>query len=117
MGNKTVLTSEELRGIYDILISDEPKVVDTCPPALSTNTFISENTSASYGTDGPRQEVASKRNSVSRLDEELLSVLVDLQNDGSKENFAIGNSVVRSEGLPKKVTITDEGRLAGSFCF
>ena len=32
-----------------------------------------------------------------------------------KENFAIGNSVVRSEVLPAKVTITDEGRLAGSF--
>ena len=105
MGNKTVLTSEELRGIYDILISDEPKVVDTCPPALSTNTFISENTSASYGTDGPRQEVASKRNSVSRLDEELLSVLVDLKNDDSKEDFEIGNSAA----------ITDEGRLTSSF--
>ena len=47
LGNKSVLTSEELRGIYDILISDEPKIVDTC---------------SSYGTDGPRQEVASKRN-------------------------------------------------------
>ena len=32
LGNKAVLTSEELRGIYDILISNEPKVVDTCPP-------------------------------------------------------------------------------------
>ena len=44
---------------------------------------ISENTSASYGRDGPRQEVASKVNSVSRLDEELLSILVDLKNDDS----------------------------------
>ena len=77
---------------------------------------ISENTSASYGTDGPRQEVASKVNSVSRLDEELLSILVDLRNDGSKEDFDIGNSVVRSEGLPTKPTITDEGRLTVSFC-
>ena len=77
---------------------------------------ISENTSASYGTDGPRQEVASKVNSVSRLDEELLSILVDLKNDDSKEDFDIGNSVVRSEGLPIKPTITDEGRLTVSFC-
>ena len=116
LDNKTVLTSDELREIYDILIPDEPKVVDTCPPVLSTNTSISENTSASYRKDGPRQEIVSKNNSVSRLDEELLSVLVDLQNDGSKENFAIGNSVVRSEGLPTKATNTDERNLAGSFC-
>ena len=33
-----------------------------------------------------------------------------------KENFAIGNSVVRSEVLPTKATITDEGRLVGTFC-
>ena len=80
------MTSEELRGIYDILIFDEPKVVDTCPLVLSTKTSISENASASYRTDGPRQEVASKNNSASKLDEELLSILVDLQNDDSKED-------------------------------
>ena len=78
LDNKTVLTSEELRGIYDILIFDEPKVVNTRPSVLSTNTSISENTSASYRANCPRLEVASKNNFVSRLDEELLSVLVDL---------------------------------------
>ena len=79
LDNKTVMTSEELRGIYDILISDEPNVVDTCFPVLSTNISISENTSASYRTYGPRQEVTSKNNSLSRLDEELLSILVGLK--------------------------------------
>ena len=79
LDNKTVLTSEELRGIYDILIFDEPNVVDTCFPVLSTNMSISENTSASYRTDGPRQDAASKINSLSRLDEELLSILVGLK--------------------------------------
>ena len=79
LDNKTVLTSEELRGIYDILISDEPNVVDSCFPVLSTNISISENTSASYRTYGPRQEVTSKNNSLSRLDEELLSILVGLK--------------------------------------
>ena len=44
LDNKTVLRKKEFRGIYEILISDEPKVVDTCPPVLSTSTFISENT-------------------------------------------------------------------------
>ena len=102
LDNKTLLTSEELRGIYGILIFDEPKVVDTRPPVLSTSTSISENTNASYKTNCPRQEVASKNNFVSRLDEELLSVLVNLQNNDFKKNFAIDNSVVRSEGLPTK---------------
>ena len=78
--------------------------------------FISENTSASYRIDDPRQELVSKNNSVRRLDEELLSILVDLQSDDSKQDFTIGNSIVRSEGLPTKATITDEGRLAGTFC-
>ena len=44
LDNKNLLTSEELRGIYDILIFDEPKVVNTRPSVLSTNTSISENT-------------------------------------------------------------------------
>ena len=46
MDNKTVMTSEELRGIYDMLISDEPNAVDSFPPILTTNMSISENTSA-----------------------------------------------------------------------
>ena len=67
-----------------MLMFDKPNVVDTCFPIFSTSTSISENTSASYRRDGPRQEVVSKNNSVSRLDEELLLILVDLQNDDSK---------------------------------
>ena len=123
LDNKTVLTSEELRWIYDIMLSDEPKVVDTCSPVLSTNTSISENTSAPYRTDCPRQEVASKNNSVSRLDEELLLILVDLQNDNSKENFAIRSSIVRSwdSGFGERVgiftssEITNESELQKDF--
>ena len=96
MDNKTVVTSEELRGIYNMLIYDEPNAVDSFPPTLTTNTSISENTSASCRIVGSRQEVVSKNNSVSRLDEELISVLADLQSDDSKQDFTIGNSVVRS---------------------
>ena len=47
LDNKTVLTSKELRGICDMLISDELNIVNTCPPILSTDMSISENTSAS----------------------------------------------------------------------
>ena len=123
LDNKTVLTSEELRGIYDIMISDKPKVVDTCSPVLSTNTSISENASASYRTDCPRQEVASKNNSVSRLDEELLLILVDLQNHNSKENFAVRSSIVRSwdsgfgerVGIFTSLEITNESELQKDF--
>ena len=50
MDNKTVVTSEELRGIYDMLISDEPNAEDYCAPILTTNTSISENTSAWFKT-------------------------------------------------------------------
>ena len=115
LDNKTVLVSEKLSGIYDILMSIEPKVVETLPPVLSTDTSIFENTSASCKTDGLRQEVASKNNSVGRLGVKLFSILVDLQNDESNEDFAIGNLVVISEGLPTKATISDEGCLVGSF--
>ena len=66
MDNKTVVTSEKLRGIYDMLISDEPNAVDACPPISRTNTSISENTSTSYRIEGSRQEVVSKNNPVSR---------------------------------------------------
>ena len=115
LGNKTVLVSEELRGIYYILMSIEPKVVETLPPFLSTDASIFENTRASCKTDGLRQEVASKNNSVSRLGVKLPSILVDLQNNESNEDFAIDNLVVISEGLPTKATISDEGCLVGSF--
>ena len=71
--------------------------METCPPILTANTPIYEKTSASYRTDGARQEVVSRNNSLSRLDEGLHSILVDLQNDDSREDFAIGNSVVRSK--------------------
>ena len=57
-----------------------------------------------------------KNNSVSRLDEELLSILENLQNDDSKVDFAIGISVVSRRFTYKSITITDKGRLAGPFC-
>ena len=44
------------------------------------------------------------------------TVYKDLQSGDSEQDCAIGNSVVRSEGLPTKAIITDEGCLAGTFC-
>ena len=53
-------------------------------------------------------------NSVSNLDEELLSVLINLQN--ADIQHAIGKPIVTSEGLSTKATVTDKGLLQGSLC-
>ena len=102
--------------IYDILISENLKlwtlVVQfyqlTCPflsiPAHPLGQMVQDE----------KQRV--KNNSVSRLYEELLSILEDLQNDDSKVDFAIGISVVSRGFTYKIITITDKGRLAGPFC-
>ena len=50
------------------------------------------------------------------MDEELLSVLIDLQNAEPDTQHEIGNLIVKSEGLFTKATVTDEGRLQSSFC-
>ena len=60
--------------------------MDTCRPVLSTNMSISVHTSASYRTDGPRKKQWVKNNSISRLDEELLSI--------SESSFLVNADVV-----------------------
>ena len=50
------------------------------------------------------------------MDEELLSVLINLQNAEPDTQHEIGNPIVKSEGLSTKATVTDEGRLQGFFC-
>ena len=48
------------------------------------------------------------------MNEELF--LVNLQNAEPNTQHEIGNSIVKSEGLPTMATATDEGRLQGSLC-
>ena len=50
------------------------------------------------------------------MDEELLSVLINLQNAEPDTQHEISNPIVKSEGLSTKATVTDEGRLQGPFC-
>ena len=50
------------------------------------------------------------------MDEELLSVLINLHNTEPDTQHEIGNSIVKFEGLSTKATVTDESRLQGSFC-
>ena len=47
------------------------------------------------------------------MDEELLSLLINLQNAEPDTQHEIGNPIVKSEGLSTKATVTDEGRLQG----
>ena len=67
-------------------------------------------------TEEPREEIKNHDNSVSDIDEELPSVLINLQNAEPDTQYEIGNPIVKSEGLSTKATVTDEGRLQGSFC-
>ena len=50
------------------------------------------------------------------MDEELFSVLINLQNTEPDTQHEIGNPIVKSEDLSTKATVTDEGRLQRSFC-
>ena len=55
-------------------------------------------------------------NSVSNLDEELLSILINLQNKETNIEHEIFISIVKSDGMSTKATLTDEGCHQGSFC-
>ena len=50
------------------------------------------------------------------MDLGLFKIKVPWTQASLKLRVRIGNSVVRSDGLPTKATITDEGHLAGTFC-
>ena len=49
------------------------------------------------------------------MDDELLSVFINLQNGSPNTHYEIGHSLVTSEALSIKTTVTVEGRLQGSF--
>ena len=55
--------------------------------------------------------MGNHNDSVSCLDEELFSVLINLQNVEPNTQHEIGNSIVRSKGLSKKATVRDEGHV------
>ena len=85
-------------------------------PVLIADTSISDNTGAPSSTEEPREEIKNHDNSVSEMDEELPSVLINLQNAELDTQYEIGNPIVKSEGLSTKATVTNEGHLQGSFC-
>ena len=80
------------------------------------DTSNSDNTSTPSNAEEPREEMQNHDNFASNLDEELLSVLVNLQNTNPNTQNEIGNPIVKSEGLSVKATVTDEKRPQGLFC-
>ena len=115
-GQKSTMSKEELKSVCNLLLSEDSLTAEPRPPVVIVDTSISDNTSAPSNTEEPREEIQNHDNSVSDMDEELLSVLINLQNAEPDTQHEIDNPIVKSEGLSTKATVTDEGRLQGSFC-
>ena len=113
---KSIMNKEELKSVCNLLLPEDSLTAEPRPPVLNADTSISDHTSALSNTEEPREEIQNHDNSVSDMDEELLSVLINLQNAEPDTQHEIGNPIVKSEGLSTKATVTDEGCLQGSFC-
>ena len=113
---KSTMSRVELRSVCNLLLSEDSLTEEPRPPVLIADTSISDNTSAPLNTEEPWEEIQNHDNSVSDMDEELLSVLINLQNAEPDTKHEIGNHIVKSQGLSTKATVTDEGCLQGSFC-
>ena len=51
------------------------------------------------------------------MDEEFLSVLINLQNTNPDTQHEIGNPIAKSKDSSTKVTVTNDRCLQGLFCF
>ena len=72
-------------------LSEDPLTIEPRPPVLMADTSISNNTSTPSNTEEPRKEMANHDNYLSNLDEELLSILINLQNAEPNTQHEIGN--------------------------
>ena len=79
-GQNSTMSKEELKSVCNLLLSEDSLTAEPRPPVLIADTSISDNTSAPSNTEEPREEIQNHDNSVSDMDEELLSVLINLQN-------------------------------------
>ena len=110
------MSKEELKSVCNLLLSEDSLTPEPRPPVLIADTSICDNTSAPSNPEEPREEIQNHDNSVSDVDEKLLSVLINLQNAEPDTQHEIGNSILKSEGLSIKATLTDEGRIQGLLC-
>ena len=113
---KSTMSKEELKSVRNLLLSEDSLTAEPSPPVLIADTSISDNTSAPSNTEEPREEIQNHDNFESDMDEEFLSVLINLQNADPDTQHEIGSPIVKSEGLSTKGTVTDEGRLQGLLC-
>ena len=74
------MSKQELKSVCHLLLSEDSLTAEPRPPVLIADTSISDNTSAPSNREEPREEIQNHNNSVSDLDEELLSVLINLTN-------------------------------------
>ena len=100
-GQKSTMSKEELKSVYNLLLSEDSLAAEPRPPVLVADTSIYDNTSAPSNTEEPREEIQNHDNSVSDMDEELLSVLINLQKAEPDTQHEIGNPIVKSENLSK----------------
>ena len=77
---KSTMSKEELGSVCNLLSFEDSLAVESRPPVLIADTSICDNTSAPSNTEEPQEEIQNQDNSVSNLDDELLSVLINLQN-------------------------------------
>ena len=71
------MSKEELESVCNLLLSEDSLTAEPRPPVLIADTSISDNLFAPSNKEESREEKQNHGNSVSNLDEELLSVLID----------------------------------------
>ena len=113
---KLTVSKKDLKRVCKLKLSEDPLTVKPRLPVLIVDTSISDNASVPSNTEEPLEEMQNHDNSVSNLDGELLSVLINLQNAELDTQHEIGYLIVKIEGLSTKAIVTDEERLQGSFC-
>ena len=88
------MSKEELKSVCNLLLPEDALTAEPRPPVLNADTSISDHTSALSNTEEPREEIQNHDNSVSDMDEELLSVLINLQNAEPDTQHERGNPIV-----------------------
>ena len=68
------MRKEELKSISNLLLSEDSLISEPRPQVLLKDISFFDNTSAQSRREEPREEMQNQDNSVSNLDEELLSV-------------------------------------------
>ena len=111
------MSKEELKSVCYFLLPEDTFTVEPKPPVFMVGTLISDNTRILLLRKNLKKKMKNDYYSASNLDEKLLRVLITIQNaEPRNTKHEIGNAVVNFEGWSTNATVTNEGRLEGSFC-